>query len=148
MTLALGSYDYFQDIKRMALDFFHASPYQPLGVDESRVEEFIHAFLQSGPTDRVTILWMADRKPVGLLAATAETNLFNRQRFAGELVWWIDPTHRKSKAAPRMMEAFEYWAKYRAGCQFCTLVDLMGNLDNFYKRKGYERRETTYLKVL
>lgn len=132
----------------MALAFFHASPYKPLSVDEDRIEELIDVFFQSRPTDRITILWVEDGEPRGLLAAVAETNLFNYQRFAGELIWWLDPDHRRGNAANKMVEAYEYWAKNKAGCSTCSLVDLMGNLDKYYTRKGYERRETTYIKVL
>ncbi len=144
--LKLGTYDDFADIKRMAKAFFEASPYVEFGVDDSRVEELIHVFLQDGQDNKVLILWTADGKPVGVLAAAAETNLFNNQRMAGELIWWIDPEHRKSKAAGEMLKAYDYWWK-TLGCQFGTLVDLMGNLDVYYKRKGYRRQEATYLKV-
>lgn len=146
--LVLGSEVHRDDIKRMAIEFFNASPYKTQTIDPDRVDEFIDVFFQSRPTDRITILWVADGEPRGLLAAVAERNLFNYDRFAGELVWWIDPPYRKSRAAYKMIEAYEYWAKEKAGCKTVTLVDLMGNLDRYYKRKGYERRETTYLKVL
>ncbi len=145
--LVLGTEVHRDDIKRMALAFFNASPYKPLSVDPDRIEELIDVFFQSKPTDRITILWVADGEPRGLLAAVAETNLFNYQRFAGELVWWLDPEYRRGHAASKMIEAYEYWAKEKAGCQSCSLVDLLGNLDKYYTRKGYERRETTYLKV-
>ena len=143
--MVLGTQEHFDDIKRMSMDFFYASPYSELGVSEDRVEELIQLFLDSKVKDRIILLWVKE-KPVGILAATAETNIFNRFRFAGELIWWIDPEHRTGRAASEMLKAYEYWAR-QAGCQSAALVDLMGNLDNYYKRKGYERRETSYLKV-
>jgi RimJ/RimL family protein N-acetyltransferase len=130
----------------MALSFFDASPYSNLGVDEDRVEVLISTFLEAPKEDKIVLLWETDR-PVGMLAATAEVNLFNNRRFAGELIWWIDPEHRKTKAAEEMRKAFEFWAA-KVGCQSVCLVDVMGNLDVYYKRKGYDRRETAYLKVL
>ena len=89
---------------------------------------------------------MVDGKAVGVLAAIAEQNIFNRDYVAAELMWWVDPAHRKGKAAEKLRQAYEYWAKH-IGCKTCALVDLLGNLDNYYKRKGYERREASYLKV-
>lgn len=135
------------EMKRMALDFFNASPYKPLGVSERRVDELCYAFVAAPRNQKICFLWEADGKVSGMLAAAAEKNLCNDEYMAGELVWWIDSEQRKSKAAAQMIDAYEYWA-LRVGCQICTLVDLLGNLDKYYQRKGYERRETTYLKVL
>lgn len=145
--LKLGGYEDYDDIKRMALAFFQASPYAPLGVDEARVEGLIEAFLDAPKEDKIVILWIADNRPVGILAGTAETNIFNWSRFACELMWWIDPDHRRTKAAEEMRSAYEFWAQ-KVQCQACSLVDVMGNLDKYYTRKGYDRRETAYLKVL
>lgn len=145
--LVLGHEQYLEDIKRLSYAFFNHSPYQTLGIDEDRILAVIHDFLTGSKLERLVLLWLADEKPVGILAAATQVNLFNNQRYAGELIWWIDEEHRKSKAANEMRLAYEYWAK-QVGCQFCTLVDLMGNLKTYYKRKGYEPRESTYLKVL
>lgn len=144
--LKLATIEDFDAIKSLALAFFEASPYQPFGVSTNRVEELIYVFLDAKKTDKLLLLW-SDPHPTGVLAAAAETNLFNYERMAGELMWYIDPRHRGLKVASKMLEAYEYWAA-KIGCQFCTLVDLMGNLDKFYTRKGYERRETSYVKVL
>lgn len=135
----------FEYIKRLALDFFYASPYQPLGVSEKRVEDLIENFLQADIKDNVLLLW-CDPEPVGVLAALANTNLFNEQRIAGEVIWWIDPKYRRSPAAKEMLGAYEYWWKNVAKCQIGTVVDLMGNLDKYYTKKGYSRRETVYIK--
>jgi hypothetical protein len=139
--------DDFDAIQSMAVSFFLASPYAPLGVDKERVSELITAFLTAKPEDKIVLLWIDEKtnKPVGVMGATAEMNIFNYYRFACELMWWINPEHRKTKAASKMLQAYEFWAR-KIGCQSCSLIDVMGNLDTYYKRKGYERRETTYLK--
>lgn len=144
--MALGSEQYREDINRMAMAFFKASPYKDLGIEEKKVNALIDSFLMSDKNDKIILLWLVDAQPVGILAAMAEQNLFNTQRFAGELIWWIDPPHRRSKAAEEMRKAFEYWAKL-VGCQSASLVDLMGNLKRYYTRKGYTAGETVYLKV-
>lgn len=133
-------------IKRMAVAFFEASPYKPLGVSEKRIDDLIFTFLTAKKTEKLLLLW-DNNGPVGVLAAAAETNLFNYEKMAGELLWWIDPEHRGLKAASQMLDAYEYWST-KIGCQFCSMVDLLGNLDLLYTRKGYERRETSYIKVL
>jgi hypothetical protein len=86
-------------------------------------------------------------KPVGILAATAEPMLFNKTKIACELIWWIEPEFRRSRAAEKMRQAYEFWAK-KVGCTSCSVVDHEDTLDKYYTRKGYERRETAYLKVL
>lgn len=141
--LRIAKYDDFADLKRMALSFFYASPYAKLGVDDTRVEELIHVFMQSPRSEKI-IFVEDDHGLHGMLAGVKETNLFNNHKMAGELVWWIDPEYRKAGLAEQMRKAYEYWAN---DTQFCTLVDVMGNLDTYYKRKGYDRRETTYMKV-
>lgn len=141
--LRIANYDDLPQLKRMALSFFQASPYNDLGVDDTRVEELVHVFMQSPRSEKIVFV-EDDNGLHAMLAGVKETNLFNNKRMAGELVWWIDPEYRKSGLADQMRKAYEYWAN---DCQFCTLVDVMGNLDTYYQRKGYVRRETTYMKV-
>lgn len=141
--LRIANYKDFDGLKRMALSFFYASPYSTLGIDDTRVEELVHAFLVSPRSEKIVFVY-EDNGLHAMLAGAKDRNLFNNHRMAGELVWWIDPEYRKGGLADQMRKAFEYWAN---DCQLVTLVDVMGNLDTYYKRKGYERRETTYAKV-
>lgn len=145
--LKLATHDDFPDIKRLALAFANASPYKDLGIDEERIDDIIVTFLQSDKRDRIILLWMKDGKAVGILAGMIETNLFNMKKMAGDLMWWIDPEHRGGRAASEMMKALEYWARQRQ-CQILVMVDLLGNLNKLYTRKGFIQRETTYMKVL
>jgi hypothetical protein len=128
----------------MVLAFFEASPYKELGYAEDRVQQLITLFEET-TSKRLCLLWLKDDKPKGLLAGVIETSLFSWTPFASELVFWVDEDARKSRAAVSLVGAYEYWAK-AAGCQYVTLVDLMGNLHDYYTRKGYELRERTYLK--
>jgi GNAT superfamily N-acetyltransferase len=145
--LIRGTTEHTPAIYEMVTDFFNASPYQSLGLDSTRIHELVDSFVSADPHEKITILWLDNDKPVGVLAAAAEKNLFNHSRIACEVVWWLKPEYRRGRVAVKMLDAYEYWAT-RVGCQSAIVVDLLGNLDTFYKRRGYERRETSYLKVL
>jgi hypothetical protein len=85
--------------------------------------------------------------PQGILLAHAYTHDFGPVRLSQERLWWIDPAHRGSTAAVRMLDAYEQWA---FGEQRCEFVGMAGMGDDpkvakLYEHRGYVRAETNYL---
>jgi hypothetical protein len=84
----------------------------------------------------------------GVLLAIGCEHKFGPVWLARETVWWIDPAHRGS-AAPRMLDAYESWAKGN-GYAFSGMAGMGNDPDvaKLYLRRGYRVAETHYLKAL
>jgi hypothetical protein len=84
----------------------------------------------------------------GVLLAAAGEHPFGRVWLARETVWWIDPGHRGS-AAPRMLDAYEAWARDRS-CAFAGMAGMGDDPEvaKLYLRRGYRVAEKHFLKVL
>jgi RimJ/RimL family protein N-acetyltransferase len=132
----------------MAIEFFLSSPYASQGVSADRVREMIWDYLHANRKEKVVfVLADADDHPVGCLAALVSMNIFNHDRVAAELIWWIDPSHRSLKNANALRETYEYWAK-ATGALHTTLTAVDVKHTSLYKRSGYALKEFSYLKVL
>lgn len=105
----------------------------------------------SNPTikDSVLICWEEDENLQGLIAGQATEVLFNRDKVATELIWWVEPAYRKGEAASQLLGAFNYWAEF-VGCRYVQMVGLQNDyskaLDRYYKREGFRIAETTYVR--
>ncbi len=86
---------------------------------------------------------------VGALVAVLSEIPINDLIFAQELMFWIDPEHRKGKTALRLVDEYTEWAT-KAGCNFIRLSELDnvlgGKAGVLFKRKGFEPTETAYVK--
>lgn len=85
----------------------------------------------------------------GLLTGIVYEHEYGPVRVAKETMWWIDPAHRGGTAAPRMLDAFERWAR----AKFAKFVGVAGmgaepRVGVLYERCGYRPAELHYLKEL
>ena len=94
------------------------------------------------------LLLVVDQAPEGILMAAAHEHPFGPVWLSRETVWWIDPAHRGS-AAPRMLDAYERWAKEQR-CAFAGMAGMGEDPDvaKLYLRRGYRVAETHFLKAL
>jgi GNAT superfamily N-acetyltransferase len=151
MTLRLASHNDWDDIKRLCADFHKASPYGDFPVDNDKVEVLIEKLLTDGQHISIILLANDDTHgTVGILAATTGEILFNREKLAQEILWWIDPEHRKSRHGLELLKAYEYWA-HKIGCtaiQMSSLYDpARHTLDKLYTKRGFTQTEQAYIKV-
>lgn len=90
-----------------------------------------------------------DDEVVGALVAVLSEIPINDLVFAQELMFWIDPEHRKGKTAIKLVDEYVDWAT-KAGCNFIRLSELDnvlgGKAGVLFKRKGFEPTETAYIK--
>ncbi|ACF01845.1 GCN5-related N-acetyltransferase [Rhodopseudomonas palustris TIE-1] len=108
-------------------------------------------FLMHVRSPRMICLAADDRDGVtrGVLLAAAYEHRFGPVWIASETAWWIDPAHRGGSAAPRMLDAYEDWAR-RQGCVFAGMAGMGGDpqVAKLYLRRGYQTAETHFLKAL
>lgn len=86
---------------------------------------------------------------VGALVAVLTDIPINDLIFAQELMFWIEPEHRKGKTALKLVDEYVEWATNK-GCNFIRLSELDKVLDGraglLFKRKGFKPIETAYIK--
>ena len=80
----------------------------------------------------------------GLIAGTIDSSMFNGKLYACEKMWYVDKEHRGSTGI-RLLKAFEKWAK-KMKVTAIEMAALGMDIDKLYRRMGYKKLETHYLK--
>ena len=135
----------------MCLEFLEESPYRAFPRDLHKIEALIGSFLK-GDLDRTCIVAFFKDRPIGMIAGVLTESIFSEDKVASEMVWWIDPNHRrKSRAAFELLSAFEHWAKLKKA-SFVQMQCLVGlseeTVGHIYQRLGYNSTEIAYIKEL
>lgn len=115
--------------------------------DANKVQELVSTLIQTeaGFVQVVT----HDEEIVGAMIACVTPLPINSFAFAQELMFWLDPSHRNGKTAPKLIDSYVAWAE-QVGCDFIRLSTLDHLLDSragvLFKRKGFTPVETAYIK--
>ena len=106
--------------------------------------------------DESPIILIAEdgEKVVGMIAGILLSSYFDDGQFwAVEVMWYVSKEHRGTAHGKRLLEAFEKWAKEHGAHRVIMIaghysVNTGGDalLDRYYKRQGYRRLETYYMK--
>lgn len=90
-----------------------------------------------------------DNEIQGFLLFLATTMVFSNKVVASELAWFVNKDYRGAKGAIKLLKEYERICK-EAGVNLVTMSDLQGisDLSNLYKRMGYTKAETSYIKEL
>lgn len=150
MTLKIATFSDLPDILSMAHKFAQASTYAGMTVDDGKVTKLIDMMLSEGPKVSIILLAIEDDKPVGMIGARATEPLYFKEKVAAELVWWVEPEHRRSNHAKELIDAYEYWAKNVSKCDYTQMslleTDQINLIDRIYRRRGYRTTERSYVK--
>lgn len=130
-------------VQDMGLSFLRDSPYKDYG-NEEVVKELIVSVINSSPTEKIVIF----SEDEGFIMGVALPFLFGTQLLATEIAWWVNPTMRGTGVGKKLLEAFEYWAKNVANCEYISMTSIDDEVGNYYKSKGYGLYERAYMKVL
>ena len=139
----------FEDVKRLAVCFYKASPYADLCLDDAKISALITEYLTSNPKDKIVFLAEENGKAVGILAAAALPFLLNStDRIAAEAMWFLEPEHRKGRKGLQLLDAFEYWGTEIAKCSILQLARLRDSagIEKIYDRRGYDAAEYFHIK--
>jgi len=115
--------------------------------DSTKVQELISNLIdnEAGFVHVVT----HEEEIVGAMIACVTPLPINSFVFAQELMFWLDPSHRNGRTAPKLIDSYVAWAE-KAGCDFIRLSTLDHLLDSragvLFKRKGFTPVETAYIK--
>ena len=151
MQLRLGELKHVQDIMDMSRRFHEASPYGSMELDYYFVLDKVLKFLDPrGRRENIVFVLEHEDKAVGVIAASIGNSLFNKEKVAYEVIWWVDVEHR-SKDSLILVKAYEEWAKECGATyiQMTLLNDLKDKvLDRVYRNLGYKQAEQAYYKEI
>lgn len=149
MRLILADKSHFEIIKKMALKFKEASPYKDLPLHDDKVERLVNELIKAPLSKSTVILAEKEGEIVGLLAGSVSEQLFNNDKIASEIMWWVEPEHRRSRISLELLNAFEYWAK-AVGCTVASMVMIETEqaeaVHKLYTKRGYRTTEKAYIK--
>lgn len=80
----------------------------------------------------------------GMLGLIVWPHFISGQRFAGEVFWWVDPSHRGHGL--RLLKWAETWAQQQ-GAESIQMIAPDDRLGALYTRLGYVPVERTYLRT-
>jgi len=141
--MKIATLDDLQEIKDMAARFLAVTGYANYS-DEETIENLIVGMLTGRQDEKIILL-----KPgIGMLAGISSPFIFGPHLIASEIAWWIEPEKRGQKDGVELVEAFEYWAKFKAACAIITLTSLDDKVGKFYESRGYKLHERAYMKEI
>lgn len=130
-------------IVEMVGRFLGATPYgKLLTFAPERLEPLVDQVLALGA------IFLAERDGlvIGMIAICALESPISGDRYAEELVWWVNEEARSSSAGPKLLRAAEAWTR-QAGLFVLKMVAPAGStVGGFYERTGYAAVETSYIK--
>lgn len=87
---------------------------------------------------------------VGALGGVVTDTVFSFDRIALEVGWYVEPEHRGSLTALRMVRSFERWAASRDAKMVVMVSQMSSTTDpsKVYEAMGYNLGEKSYVKVL
>jgi hypothetical protein len=140
----------FNRVKELSTNFFYASPYKNMPLDEVKQNELIFQLIDKHPSEGlIACLWVDDQIQ-GILAGTITEILFSHSTIASDVLWWVEPKFRGTKGSFLLLECFEYWAENIAGAEIIQMValedDSIEKISKFYKRRGYTPVERGFIK--
>lgn len=149
MIKQIGTMVEARDAIRLLQEFLKETPYQQAQSAVNDIEhlgKLVFAIMNNG------YIWVAysDDKPVGLLMAVKEPNLWAPKcAELRELVWFVLPEHRQSTIGGRLFKKFcqrgdQLIAEQAIEGYWTTRMSTTDNID--LERRGFRLTEKTYLK--
>lgn len=112
----------------------------------SQATKSIMGMLSRVETDTLVIIAYLNGEAIGCMGAILSPQLTSENMVASELLLYVQPSHRGSRAALSMVRAFEEWASgydMRVGSSL-GIDD--NKAINFYSRLGYQRNSVGMIK--
>lgn len=93
--------------------------------------------------EAVILVAERDGTLIGMLAAGLYTQPMSAECVGSEICWWVTPAARGGRAALRLLQAAEAWAKSRGAVVFQMMAP-NEDVGAFYEALRFERIETHY----
>lgn len=134
-------------IAALGARFLREGPYGRFAPDVNGLLEIAEAMIAR--EDATILLLETDTGIVGMFAGQVYQHLMFGRTFATEIAWWINPEHRRGRAALVMLKTFEAWAKSK-GAEAIEMVAPAGAVDveRLYENLRFSKLETHYRRDL
>ena len=111
--------------------------------------DVLRALVERIFADGVAFVAEVDGAVVGMIGGFAFREGFAGELMLDELAWFVDPACRRGSLGPRLLAAWETWARQN-GIAALRMVAPRGayHVAAFYERLGYDPIDTAYLKRL
>lgn len=93
------------------------------------------------------LLGEEDGKVVGLIGFILADHHFSGQKYATELMWYVEMEHRKGGIAVKLLWEAEKIAKEKGALDFCVTAP-NDEVAALYARFGFQKLEVTFRKAL
>lgn len=91
----------------------------------------------------------SDDVPVGIIMGIKTQFFFSKTPIVQEVLWWVDPNHRHTSAAFKLLQGFEYWAKNVVNAEKVVMANLVKyDIGSLYEKRGYKPLEVYWYKEL
>jgi len=120
--------------------------YHPAGLKWN--PKHIRGVLYDMVMNHVVLVDIEGGKIRGSIGGQVTPNPFDPEEIhLAEMFWWVGEEYRKGLVGLRLMEAFEEVGRIlKCTSVVMTTTTLTPTLDKYYKRKGYEHYESTYMR--
>lgn len=138
-------------VEKACRQFYNATDLHQLGMDYDQDSLVAHLFSMMENGQGYIVVSDNEGEINGVAAAILFAPYFNHDHIAAqEMFWWVHPENRNGTGR-ELMNALEEEAKNR-GAQTMTMMALDSSdgerVGKLYKRRGYEKTETHYMRVL
>ena len=132
-------------IVAMGIRFMNETPYvRYITQDTDKMFELAEKLIDS-PNGLLLVNTEADEIN-GMIGVYAFCHPMSGEIVASEMFWWVDPEAR-GLSGVRLLRCAEDWA-VKVGAQRMMMIAPNDRVGEFYRRVGYDRVETTYMRRL
>lgn len=86
-------------------------------------------------------------KVVGMLALVIVPHPLTGETYVEEVVWWVEPEHRKGIVGPKLLEAAEAWVSTKSVSMVKMVAPAGSEVGTFLERRGYAPVETSFVRL-
>lgn len=91
---------------------------------------------------------MGPTRLAGMLAIVVVPHLFTGLPYGDEIAWWVEPEHRNSRIAYKLLRSAEEWATSRGANMVKMSAPAGSKVGEFYERMGYKAVESAFIKSI
>jgi GNAT superfamily N-acetyltransferase len=125
---------------------FHAASPAPFAFDPVHASQSVQGHIEG--VGKLCLVNEVDGAVRGILIASAAISPLAPVLFAQELIFWINPAHRRGRVALSMIRSYEAWARAE-GCIGAGLSGLNDpRVSRLYAAAGFDLFENKFLKML